>query len=256
MEVANSALSASPPEKRDAYSHVLRDARDSGIALAVGGSLAVSSYAGILRPIKDLDLYVTPEDKDRLVALLRQQGFEDYFDRVPYDRGWIYRAVSDDLIVDVIWQMANRRAMVDDCWLRRGPMVEFEGVPVRLLPVEEMVWNRLYVLQRDRCDWPDVFNLLDIAWDKIDWLYLRNRLGEDLPLLTALLSVYAWLRPEMIDRLPSWTLELGKDGHAAAAKEVTETRARLLDSRPWLVAAARPDTATEDAAAEDKPKKC
>jgi hypothetical protein len=210
----------------------------------VGGSLAVSSYSGILRPIKDLDLYVAPEDKDQLIALLKQQGFEDYFDHVPYDRGWIYRAVSDDLIVDVIWQMANRRAMVDSCWLTRGPVIEFEGVPVRLLPVEEMVWNRLYVLQRDRCDWPDVFNLLDIAWDKIDWLYLRNRLGEDLPLLNALLNVYVWLRPEMISRLPDWALKLECDGRTASGKEVTENRARMLDSRPWLVAAVREDTRT------------
>src|SRR5947209_8398605 len=174
MELANSGLSAAPPEKRAAYSSVLREACDTGIVLAVGGSLAVSSYSGILRPIKDLDLYVAPDSKDRLIALLTQQGFEDYFDRVPYDRGWIYRAVSEDLIVDVIWQMANRRALVDDCWLSRGPVVEFEQVSIRLLPLEEMVWNRLYVLQRDRCDWPDVFNLLDIAGDKIDWLYLKN----------------------------------------------------------------------------------
>jgi hypothetical protein len=239
MEVANSDLSSPPAEQRAAYLSILREASESGIPLAVGGSMAVSSYSGILRPVKDLDLYVTPEEKDHLIAPLKQQGFKDYFDRVPYDREWIYRAVLDDPIVDVIWQMANRRAAVDHLWLSRGPVVQFETVSIRLLPVEEMVWNRLYVLQRDRCDWPDVFNLLDIAWDRIDWLYLKNRLQEDLPLLCALLNVYTWLRPEMISHVPAWALEPEKEAPTNAGEGVVQTRARLLDSRPWLVSRAR-----------------
>jgi Uncharacterised nucleotidyltransferase len=246
MDIANFSPNSPPAEKRAAYSSILRETSESDIPFAVGGSLAVSSYSGILRPVKDLDLYVTPEDKDQVISLLNRQGFEDYFDRVPYDRGWIYRAVLDDLIVDVIWQMANRRACVDDHWLNRGPLVEFEGVSVRLLPVEEMVWNRLYVLQRDRCDWPDVFNLLDSAWHKIDWLYLKNRLEDDLPLLKALMNVYTWLRPEMIPRVPKWALDWEEGKSASTAEDFAATRARLLDSRPWLVATAR----------EDKPEKC
>jgi hypothetical protein len=244
MEAANPELHEAPPEKRAAYLSILQAAAEEGIPFAVGGSVAMSSYCGTLRPVKDLDVYVVAADKDRMVAILKAQGFEDYFDRVAYDRAWIYRAVLDDLIVDVIWQMANRRAGVDECWLTRGPVVEFENLPIRLLPVEEMIWNRLYVLQRDRCDWPDVFNLLDVASDRIDWLHLKNRLKDDVSLLTALLHVYAWLRPDMAVRILSWMPEA--DGTPAAGKELTESRVRLLDSRPWLVSTTR----------EDKPVKC
>lgn len=240
MDPSNPELGTTPREKRAAYSSLLREASGRGIRFAVGGSLAVSSYSGLLRPIKDLDVYVTPGDKDCLVSLLSDQGFEDYFDRVPYDRGWIYRAFAGDLIVDVIWQMANRRAYVDECWLTRGPIVEFENVPIRLLPVEEMVWNRLYVLQRDRCDWPDVFNLLDIAWDKIDWLYLKRRVQDDLPLLNGLLKVYTWLRPEAASRLPDWSRNASAESQTIPeARGLTKNRAALLDSRPWLVSVSK-----------------
>ena len=29
-----------------------------------------------------------------------------------------------------------------------------------MLPPEELIWAKLYVLQRDRSDWPDILNLL------------------------------------------------------------------------------------------------
>jgi hypothetical protein len=91
--------------------------------------------------------------------------------------------------------------------------------------------------------WNGMFNQpLDIAWDKIDWLYLKNRLQEDLPLLTGLLNVYTWLRPEMISHLPAWALAPAQERNAPAGRDLTETRARLLDSRPWLISAAREET--------------
>ena len=63
----------------------------------------------------------------------------------------------------------------------------FEGTPVRLVPAEEIVWAKLYVLQRDRADWPDIFNLLARCGPRLDWDHLVRRMGGDLPLLAAAL---------------------------------------------------------------------
>jgi hypothetical protein len=145
-------------------------------------------------------------------------GLQDYYDELPYDRGWIYRATTDDTIVDIIWGMANRRATVDHDWLTRGPLVTCLEEPIRLIPIEEMIWGKLYVLQRDRCDWPDILNLVAANGARIDWNRLRSRLGDDVALLEAVQTVHRWLEPQ------------------GAGIEMVERRAALLDSRPWFPA--------------------
>ena len=63
-------------------------------------------------------------DKDKVIDALTKAGFEDYHDKLPYDRGWIYRAVLNDVIVDTIWQTPNRRSVVDEEWFKRGAFLE------------------------------------------------------------------------------------------------------------------------------------
>jgi hypothetical protein len=177
---------------------------------------------------------VRPEDRDGVIRALAAAGLEDYFDRLPYDRSWIYRASRGDIIVDAIWAMANHRATVADDWLRRGPEVTIRGEILRAIPVEELIWSKLYVLQRDRCDWGDVFNLLEAQAGLMDWEHLLDRLQEDQPLLASALAVFGWLSPERVDEVPSmvWTrLNLSRPGRQ---QRDPLDRARLLDSRPWF----------------------
>src|SRR5262249_48315551 len=148
--------------------------------------------------------------------------------------GWIFRGISGDIIVDVIWQMANRRTNVELNWIERSQLVDFNGLTLRIIPVEEMIWTKLHVLQRDRCDWPDLLNVLDAADGNIDWMHLRECLAEDYALLAAVLYVHCWLKPEAARRLPeaAW-LAFPKDP-VDPAPRLTKVRAKLLDSRPWL----------------------
>ncbi len=216
------------------YGPVLKGAIERGIPFALGGSLGMAVYAGAFRPSKDLDIYVRPVDKDEMIDLLGHLGSADYFDRLPYDRSWIYRSTFGDEIVDVIWKMANHRSDVDDSWVTAGPVLDFAGQHARLVPIEELIWSKLYVLQRDRCDWPDVINLIDRSAARLDWSRLRDRLGDDIALLRSVLLVYRWLRPLKAADLPSW---VWSDPHRVHSRgsEITEARARLLDSRDWLL---------------------
>ena len=45
----------------------------------LGGAFAVATYTGCWRNTKDLDLYVLPEHKDRMIAMLGDLGLVDYF---------------------------------------------------------------------------------------------------------------------------------------------------------------------------------
>lgn len=216
------------------YQAVLDRARDLEIPFAVGGAFAVASYTGCWRNTKDLDLYVLPEDRERMIGVLNELGLADYFEKAPYDRWWIYRSYRDDTILDVIWAMANHRARIDQLWMS-GPELEIRGSRVKILPVEAMLWDKLYILQRDRCDWPDVLNLLYNAGVDVDWEYLLCRIGEDLPLMAGALSVFRWISPDRAQALPPWIWQrLGLSPITpAATPDIERTRAALLDRRPW-----------------------
>jgi hypothetical protein len=226
------------PEKEWAiYATVLDGAAERNIPLAVGGAFAVATYTGSWRNTKDLDLYVLPEHRDRMIQLLTDLGLVDYFDTKGYDRWWIYRSTRDDTIVDVIWAMANHRAHIDELWMS-GPEISMHGRRVRVLPAEALLWDKLYIMQRERCDWPDVLNLLYAAGADVDWEYLLGRIGEDIPLMTGALSVFRWLAPGAAEKFPGWLWErvgLAPGSPTTTAQpEFEKRRADLLDRRPWF----------------------
>ncbi len=224
-----------PPEEWSLYKRLLHEAAARKLPFAVGGGLAAMTYAGQWRNTKDLDLYIMSRHRDQMIALLVTLGFEDYYEKQPYDRKWIYRGCKDGNIVDLIWAMANQRAVVDETWFE-GPAVEADGERFRLLAPEESLWSKLYVLQRDRCDWPDALNLLYGVGPEMNWPRLLRNLGSDAPLVGALLFAFGWLCPERAQQLPTWLW--GQFGLAPPepndGPEIVRKRAFLLDSRPWF----------------------
>jgi hypothetical protein len=220
------------------YERVLAAARERGIRFAVGGAFAAMTYIGQWRNTKDLDLYIEKSKRDEMVQMLSALGLRDYYEKAPYDREWIYRSYADDTIVDVIWAMANQRAQVDADWLR-GPEVEAGGERFRLLPPEELLWSKLYILQHERCDWPDILNLLQEVGPVMNWRHVFERVADDAPFIRALFAIFAWLSPNRARELPAWIWkELQMDIPADTADAaMVKKRARILDSRPWFTAA-------------------
>jgi Nucleotidyl transferase of unknown function (DUF2204) len=227
-----------PPEQWSIYRSVMARARKRGLQFAVGGGFATMTYTGQWRATKDIDFFILERNKDEMIRILADSGLADYYEQQPYERHWIYRSYKDEIIVDVIWAMANRRAAVDEDWLR-GPQMELGGERFRLVPAEETLWSKLYVLQRDRCDWPDGLNLICSMGTDLNWRRLIERVDGDAPLLHALLSVFGWVCPERAGELPAWVWnELGAKGAQREAHVLTEgNRSSLLDTRPWFTAA-------------------
>jgi hypothetical protein len=218
------------------YHRVILEVRSAGVRFAFGGAFATAVYTGQLRNTKDFDFYGRPEDRGAMIAAVTRAGLHDHFDRLSYDRNWIYRASERDIIVDTIWAMANLRASVDDRWLSAGPQVIIREEPMRAIPIEELIWSKLYVLQRERSDWGDVLNLIDARADTIDWRRLLDRLNDDTPLLAGALSVFGWLSPARAQDIPEevWSDLRVRKPDADRDPEVSRRRANLLDSRPWF----------------------
>jgi hypothetical protein len=220
------------------YSKAIDAVRSSGVLFMLGGGFALASFTGRWRDTKDIDFYIHPQDREQVIEALSQAGFKDYYSKLPYDRKWIYRSVQSDVIVDIIWSMANQRAQVDDLWFQRAGALDLRAQHLLVIPAEELMWCKLYILQRDHCDWVDVFNLIYAVGPKLDWDHLIWRLEDDLPLLRAVLQVYGWLCPAHVLELPGelWA-SLGMPvPEQRVAKSSAPDKIRLLDSRGWFAA--------------------
>lgn len=224
-----------PEEEWAVYRDVVKAAEEKKILYAVGGGPAYSEYSKRHRWTKDLDFFIKATDVNAMKEIMAELGFVDYFDQEEYDRSWIYRGFKDGVILDIIWTMPNHRMVVDDLWLTRGITVKLWDMRLRLLSPEELLWSKIYVMQRDRTDWPDLLNLVHTCADKLDWKHLCNRLGEDVLLLGALLFVYKWMCPGGARRLPEWLWSeirsAEKDGKESGC---IKERQFLLDTRDWF----------------------
>ena len=221
------------------YRSAIHALRKEGIDFLVGGGFARAAFTGHWRDTKDIDFYVRPEDRPRAERALAKAGFADYYHKLPYDRAWIYRSYKRNVIVDIIWAMANQRAQVDDVWFQHAPQMTIRGERVSLVPPEELLWCKLYVIQRDRCDWTDIFNLVHEYGPQMDWPRLIRRIEEDVPLLQAMLTAYGWLCPNDVKKLsPSLPRRLRAAERAMRLRRPTYDRIRLLDSRTWFGARA------------------
>ena len=226
-----------PDEDWNLYHKVISKAQDEGIEFALGGGLAFSEYARRLRNTKDLDLFLCPEDKDRMVEIVTDAGFGDYYEKQPYERHWIYRGFRDGVIVDIIWRMANHHTDVDRGWLKRGKEIQIRDTKLRLIPVEELVWAKLFVMQRERCDWPDLLNVLAAEAKNIDWERLIERLGEETFLLGGLMNVFRWMCPRTSAELPDWIWEPMGLSNIRPLEPMDNRRVGWLDTRDWFGAA-------------------
>jgi hypothetical protein len=210
--------------------------RSEKVDFLLGGAYGLALYTGRLRDTKDADFFILPEHAPRAAAALARAGFQDYYPTCAYDRRWIYRSIMDGFVVDLIFRMANRRADIDDIWFRRAHDLTIHGDKLKVIPPEEMLWQKTYVLQRDRCDWPDIINILYVSGDKLDWEHLVNRAQQDERLLYGILHVFDWLCPERAAKLPDFVRRRAGLPEALVGfdNDLTALRARLLDSRSWF----------------------
>jgi hypothetical protein len=215
------------------YAEIIRAIEDRGLSYCLGGGIAYSAYSYRKRPSKDIDLFIMQTQLDRYHALLRDLGFEDYFEKEPYDRSWIFRAYRDGVVLDLIWSLPNHRMRVDEEWFHVGRHILLHGKELPLIPIVELIRSKIYVLQSDRCDWPDLINVLYQEIENIPWPTLIEKMWPDELLLASLLSVFVWLRPEFADKIPEfvWT-QLGIC--PPSRTPVREDRVNLLDTRHWF----------------------
>jgi hypothetical protein len=215
------------------YAEFIEAVEERGLRYCLGGGIAFSAYSYRKRPSKDVDLFILQSELDRYHTLLKDMGFSDYFEEQPYDRSWLYRGYREGVVLDLIWSLPNHRMRVEEDWFVFGRHIVLHGKELPLIPLVELIRSKIYVLQSDRTDWPDLINVLYQEADNISWETLVEKMWPDELLLAGLLAVFVWLRPEFADRIPDIVWK--RTGLCPPnGNNVREDRVNLLDTRHWF----------------------
>jgi hypothetical protein len=91
---------------------------------------------------------------------------------------------------------------VDDAWFPHAEDGRVLGLPARLCPVEEMIWSKAYVQERERFDGADITHLLRACGHRLRWSHLLDRFGPHWRLLLSHLILFGFVYPGEQDRVP------------------------------------------------------
>lgn len=68
----------------------------------------------------------------------------------------------------------NGVSAVDDGWFEHAHSVALLGMPVLIAPVEETLWWKAFVMERERFDGADVAHILLAHAESLDWRRLTG----------------------------------------------------------------------------------
>jgi predicted nucleotidyltransferase len=162
--------------EEDVFLAVVRDAarvlEAAGIDYGLMGGLATAVF-GRPRWTLDVDIFIRPQDARPAQEELATAGFEPK----PSQHNWLVKCVKDKVLVDLIFT-AKGGIYLDDLMLSRIRPVDFKGVPLRVVPPEDLVVMKAIASDQDTPRyWHDALGI--IAASELDWDYLvqRARIG-------------------------------------------------------------------------------
>ena len=187
----------------DFYIDALRKLQGTNIPFLVGGAFAFSHYSHVPRDTKDIDVFVKPDDCPRVLAAFEELGYDT---DMPFPH-WLGKIHSGGYFMDVIFNSGNGIARVDDLWFEHAPKTNVLGLIVRLCPVEEMLWSKAFIQERERFDGADVLHLLRETGPSLDWPRLLMRFGDYWRILLSHIILFGFVYPDKRQNVPAWVME-------------------------------------------------
>jgi hypothetical protein len=152
----------------DTLKRVAATLRDEGIPFAVGGGLAAWARGG--PPTEtDIDLLIREADAEAALAALEATGMR--VERPP--EGWLVKAYDGDLLVDLIYRPSG--IVVDERYLAQCDEISVNAVPMRVMPVVDLVVTKLLSLTEHHLDYGPVLEVARALREQIDWDELWSR---------------------------------------------------------------------------------
>lgn len=187
----------------DMYREGLAALQESGIAHLVGGAFALESYTGLVRRTKDLDVFVRPTDVEPLLSRLSDAGYRT---EIRFSH-WLGKAFRDDRYIDIIFGSGNGLCPVDQLWFEHARPATVLGVPVHLVPPEEMIWSKAFIMERERYDGADIAHVLRTCGKTLDWSRLLYRFNSHWRILFSHVVLFGFIYPAHRLSIPKWLMD-------------------------------------------------
>ncbi len=137
----------------------------AGVAYVVGGGLAAEAYQ-LRETINDIDLFVRPVDAPRALRALADAGYDVWIE----DPRWLYKAVKDEVTIDLIYESAGLVHVGDETF-RRARRITVDHTAVPIMPPEDLfVMKAAAATPAAPKHWLDAISLLERQ--TMDWPYL------------------------------------------------------------------------------------
>jgi hypothetical protein len=192
---------ATDPKTVKLYKQVLQLLIDNNIHFMVGGGISLVRHANIER-IHDLDIFCKPGDATKIVSLLRENKIQ----ATMLDDKWIAQLTDGDMKVDFIFSAPNGQATVDDAWFSHAKPTKLFGMPLLLVPPEEVIWSKVYIQHRDRFDGADINHIMLTSGSELNWHRLLERLDAHWELLLGAIINFRFVYPSERDLVPRWLM--------------------------------------------------
>ena len=233
---------AEPQPAHEFYRDILDILDEASVPFLVGGAFAQEYFTGISRDTKDLDLFLLESDVTRALDALERAGCrtERTFSH------WLAKVYDTDGVefVDIIFNSGNGLCKVDHDWFDHAPGDEVFGKPVRYCPVEESIWQKAFIMERERFDGADIAHLLRAQAGRLDWHRLLRRFGEHWRVLFSYVTLFGYIYPTERTQIPPWVQrhladlfiqEIGHNapGERACAGTLLSRAQFLVDIQQW-----------------------
>ena len=176
---------------------------DAGVPYLVGGGVALARYTSMRRPTRDLDLFLLPSDFERAIEALERARFATERTH-PH---WLGKARAGKHCIDLIFNSGNGMCEVDDRWFEHACNARFLERAVSVVPAEELIWTKLFIMERERYDGADVAHLLRDMADRLDWQRLLDRVGASWRVLLSHILLFGFVYPSERAKIPAWLLD-------------------------------------------------
>jgi hypothetical protein len=90
-------------------------------------------------------------------------------------------------------------------------------MPVKIVPCEELIWQKAFIMERERFDGADIVHIFRTRGSALDWDRLLGRFGPHWPLLYTYLLFFHFVYPS--------------EGHALPAPVLDEMARRMSELR-------------------------
>jgi hypothetical protein len=224
-------MTRSQMEEQVVYAEGMRALLRARVPFLVGGGWALFHYLGRWRNTKDIDVFVRPEDVDRVLVALDRSGFRTELT----DSAWLAKAWRHGALIDIIFCSYNGLFPVDDSWFENARAAEVLGVDVQVVGPEEIIVSKSFVAARDRFDGGDVSWLIRATAAQLDWNRLEERMRDHWQVLLWQLLHFLYVFPGGRSLVPRALLDrlLARLSHELSSQPVSPSLCRgpMLDPK-------------------------